>query len=429
MSVTAVIKVVKDVGKFVINALKDPDKFKNNIIKILAIIFIIGVLFIVIPAAAISNPGLIAKPLLGEKIRIEDYDGTCTIEKSDIYNKIKSDYLDYLYAIQRRIDRNVEKIKEDNKKSVLVTDQNGDLVLDENGNPTYETVYPEVIVDTNILKPKYQYIYAYITVKYKTYQTDDVKFVYNPQEIKDFLDGITFFYESITESDEVFYYKAWTIIMEPEEIAETFFRNEDVSMFLTAYESFDTLEDAELINAYEGINIGEYTIHANGMEIVHFLQYDSKWGGVSYGSSTIAKAGCGPTCLAMVTSYLTGNAVSPVDVAKWSERNGHIDSNNNTYWSLMTSYPQAMGYKGTNLGHNGDAVIKALQNGQPVIARCGPGIFTKNGHFIVLRGITSEGKILVNDPNDNFYSKNYYNKEFDFVVIQTNATNYWSFSN
>lgn len=30
----------------------------------------------------------------------------------------------------------------------------------------------------------------------------------------------------------------------------------------------------------------------------------------------------------------------------------------------------------------------------------GKGHFTNNGHFIVLRGITENGKILVNDPTD-----------------------------
>lgn len=29
----------------------------------------------------------------------------------------------------------------------------------------------------------------------------------------------------------------------------------------------------------------------------------------------------------------------------------------------------------------------------------GPGIFTRQGHYIVLKGVTDDGKILVNDPN------------------------------
>ena len=46
-------------------------------------------------------------------------------------------------------------------------------------------------------------------------------------------------------------------------------------------------------------------------------------------------------------------------------------------------------------------ILSALQSGYPVIAHMGPGIFTKNGHYIVLRGVTADGKILVNDPNSS----------------------------
>ena len=45
------------------------------------------------------------------------------------------------------------------------------------------------------------------------------------------------------------------------------------------------------------------------------------------------------------------------------------------------------------------------------------GHFTSSGHFIVLRGVTSEGKILVADPAS--YQRS--NKEWDLSIILDEA--------
>jgi predicted double-glycine peptidase len=47
----------------------------------------------------------------------------------------------------------------------------------------------------------------------------------------------------------------------------------------------------------------------------------------------------------------------------------------------------------------------------------GKGHFTSSGHFIVLRGITETGKILVADPA----SKRRSEQEWDFDIILTEA--------
>ena len=71
--------------------------------------------------------------------------------------------------------------------------------------------------------------------------------------------------------------------------------------------------------------------------------------------------------------------------------------------------------------------MAALSEGHPVISSQSPGLFTGGGHFIVLRGITADGKILVNDPNDND-RKQYLNRQFDmYSEIDCTSRNYWIF--
>ena len=54
------------------------------------------------------------------------------------------------------------------------------------------------------------------------------------------------------------------------------------------------------------------------------------------------------------------------------------------------------------------------------MAIMGPGHFTKGGHFIVLRGITNDGKILVADPASYTRSQ----EEWDLEIITDECSQY-----
>ena len=45
-----------------------------------------------------------------------------------------------------------------------------------------------------------------------------------------------------------------------------------------------------------------------------------------------------------------------------------------------------------------EILTQYLSTGSLVVAHMGPGHFTNGGHFIILRGVTLEGTILVADP-------------------------------
>ena len=141
-----------------------------------------------------------------------------------------------------------------------------------------------------------------------------------------------------------------------------------------------------------------FTGRGNSKDVVYFSQYDPRWGNLMYGlTNTIAGAGCGPTSLAICVSTLTDTVVTPPEVCDWSVKTGHRCEGSGSYHSLIPDGAAHYNVPCRGIGQSGTELVKALQEGKLVIAIMSAGHFTRGGHFIVLRGITDDGKILVAD--------------------------------
>lgn len=141
-----------------------------------------------------------------------------------------------------------------------------------------------------------------------------------------------------------------------------------------------------------------FTGRGNSKDVVYFSQYDSRWGSKMYGkTNTIAGAGCGPSSLAICISTLTNKTVTPPEVCEWSVKTDHRCEGSGSYHSLIPDGAAHWGVPCRGIGQSKKQLVQALQNGKLVIAIMSQGHFTRGGHFIVLRGITSQGKILVAD--------------------------------
>lgn len=174
-------------------------------------------------------------------------------------------------------------------------------------------------------------------------------------------------------------------------------------------------------------DLGEITNTApNGMTIPLYYQYSGGWQNIAFGGGNIASSGCSVTCIAMVFSYLLDQRITPDQIVAWTGNRYYVHPAGQS-WSIFTACADQWGVECQNLGKNANSVVNALSSGKPVIASMGPGTFTSAGHFIVLRGVTESGKILVNNPSDNV-SKNHVNKEFDLSLIMREAKNFWCFS-
>lgn len=136
-----------------------------------------------------------------------------------------------------------------------------------------------------------------------------------------------------------------------------------------------------------------------GANIPLMLQTDHKWANKKYGSSTIKISGCAPTSLSMVISALTGKTVTPPEVSNWAGPKYYIKGAGSS-WSIFDGAANKWGLKVSQISkRNPQAILNNLKKGNPIIVSMGRGDFTRAGHFIVLRGVNANGKILVNDPN------------------------------
>lgn len=137
-------------------------------------------------------------------------------------------------------------------------------------------------------------------------------------------------------------------------------------------------------------------------------------------AKSVKTSGCGATSVSMVITYLTGNtSQTPYTLFKWAYNNGYYTGDGLGH-SCLTKLASLYGVKGVWIENDAAQITAALKAGHPVVAHMGPGIFTSGGHYIVLRGITDDGYVLVNDPGSR--NKNKYAYKLSAVVAQTKTS-------
>lgn len=134
-------------------------------------------------------------------------------------------------------------------------------------------------------------------------------------------------------------------------------------------------------------------------ETPFFIQYDSRWAFLEYGSSCIGNTACGPTCLAMAAAGLTGDdEYTPDKLSVFAEDNGYYVPGVGTAWNLFTDGAAALGLRGAELSGGREPIVEALKNGGVVVASMLPGDFTMAGHFVVIYDWGLAG-FKLNDPS------------------------------
>ena len=188
-------------------------------------------------------------------------------------------------------------------------------------------------------------------------------------------------------------------------------RNPETERFVLEYPLW---EDAEY-------DLSEYE---NSPSVPLFMQWDQRWGYERYGSDVIGITGCGPTCLAMVGYYLTGDDwFTPANVAAFAWDSDYYASGYGSSWTLISEGGVKLGLDVTELPLSKERMMGSLAEGNPIICAMGPGAFTESGHYIVLTGV-EDGKFRVNDPNSHANSE----RLWSYEEIEKQIRNIWEIS-
>lgn len=172
------------------------------------------------------------------------------------------------------------------------------------------------------------------------------------------------------------------------------------------------------------------------MKPVDYKQTDPRWSGKDYSApgekTTIGKAGCGPSCMAMAIATLTNPNITPADTAAWSLKNGYKAPNQGTYYTYFVPQGKAFGVeverintidlrkRGAAARPYHDSALRAISEGHMVICCMGPGLWTKAGHYILWHGM-ADGQVLINDPGSSKPER----AKAPLALLQAQVKYYW----
>ena len=132
-----------------------------------------------------------------------------------------------------------------------------------------------------------------------------------------------------------------------------------------------------------------------------FVFYRQNWSSLktlSYGSDGFGQCGCGPTCTAELIANLAGVPVTPADMRTLALESHSVMANGATTYDFILRTTAEYGLKASDLAPADTVGLSdALRSGKLVLVVMGPGDFTLGSHFVLYRGITDDGKVLISD--------------------------------
>lgn len=147
-------------------------------------------------------------------------------------------------------------------------------------------------------------------------------------------------------------------------------------------------------------------------------------------STTIGRAGCGPTAMAMVLATWADPSVNPKTECMWALAHGYKYPHQGTAYTYFKPAAARYGltctqitpgyiYGNANSPYHAQAK-QALNNGDFVIACMGKGTWTRSGHYVLVWGI--EGNMVyINDPA----STSLVRTRGNYLVFKQQVKHYW----
>ena len=168
----------------------------------------------------------------------------------------------------------------------------------------------------------------------------------------------------------------------------------------------------------------DLTEESQSDQVPLLMQWDERWGYITYNGGMMGYGGCGPTTLSMVVLYLTRDAsATPAAVAAYAESAGYCVPGSGSTWSLIKEGCEHYGLHASEVAMVENRIRDKLDEGCPVVVNVGPGDFTDSGHYMVIVGYDDQG-FIINDPNSRTNSE----KRWTFNQLNGQVRNLWAMS-
>lgn len=166
----------------------------------------------------------------------------------------------------------------------------------------------------------------------------------------------------------------------------------------------------------------DLTEESQSDQVPLLMQWDERWGYITYNGGMMGYGGCGPTTLSMVVLYLTRDAsATPAAVAAYAESAGYCVPGSGSTWSLIKEGCEHYGLHASEVAMVENRIRDKLDEGCPVVVNVGPGDFTDSGHYMVIVGYDDQG-FIINDPNSRTNSE----KRWTFDQLNGQVRNLWA---
>jgi hypothetical protein len=152
------------------------------------------------------------------------------------------------------------------------------------------------------------------------------------------------------------------------------------------------------------------TSYNSGTETMNVVYYCQKDDWKDYDGYTCDNNGCGPTSCAIVAATYLGQEITPNELIDWAVNAGQSAAGDGSYHTIVKKFGEDFAIPVTDALTKEDMVtalgegklVMILMEGNDVTGE----YYDGDGHFLVLRGLTSDGNILVADPDEPDKTKN-----------------------
>ena len=166
--------------------------------------------------------------------------------------------------------------------------------------------------------------------------------------------------------------------------------------------------------------------HERFPEVPVYIQQDYKK--APYGGYKVSSHGCGISALAMLSTYMTDEVLTPGGLAA---RYGSYNSKSGTDQMILMRVPPELGYFTLKKTSNWAEVEAALKEGKKAISLQVKGYFTRGGHYLVISELLDNGNVILRDSNVYNYKrlKEHAQDEFPPQLLFPNGQGFWIFDN